>query len=318
MLKDPELAVAAEHLGLDTLDATSPKVERPRLRPLHQVRPQRFGLALYHHWIQRAHVEDPADVAVGVMGDEHPPMRRESLDPAGNVDRVAGDRALVTGGPDEPEQHRPGVHTDPHSDRQTVGRRKSLERITQVKGGPHRPLRIVFPRAAPAPHPHHGVADVLVDVASALLDGAIDHRPQAVHQTGDQLGVHPLGQRREPRRVGKQHRRLAPTIGGVGQWTVTIELRPQRRHGHIDYRVGHRTAKLLLSSDRRQHLLPNHHRAQPPKSPPQPPHATFAATSRSVEGLDPSVPAEREARIQNGSPRSPLAPPTGFEPVPPP
>ena len=256
--------VAAEHRGLDALDAASPKVERPRLRPLHQVGPQRLGLALHHHRVERAHVEDPADVAVGVVGDEHPAMRRESLDPAGDVDRVAGDGALVTGGPDEPEQHRPGVHADPHRDRQTVRRRKRLERITQVEGGPHRPLGIVLPRAAPAPHAHHGVADVLVDVPSALLDGAIDHRPQAVHETGDQLGIHPLGQRREPRHVGEQHRRLAPTLGGVGQWTLNIELRPQRRHGHVDHRVGHRAAELLLSSDRRQHLIPNHHRAQPP------------------------------------------------------
>ena len=107
-----------------------------------------------------------------------------------------------------------------------------------------------------------------------LLDGIVDHRPEAVHETGDELGIQPLGQRREAGRVGEQHRRLAPTIAAVRHYSLRVELRPQRRHGHIDHLVGYRAAELLLGGDRRQHLVPNHHRAQPLTAPPRAAHAT--------------------------------------------
>ena len=171
-----ELWPPADHPRLDTFDAARRHPEAPLLDAADEVHADGVRLALHEHRFERLDVEDAPDVAVRVVGDEHAAVRCQALDPAGDVHRVADRRELTAPG-DHPEVGRPGVDPDAHG--QLVRITTPSDHLLHEEPGAHGPLRIVLPRRRHAPHRHHGVADVLVDVPTEVGDHGVEAQPTA-------------------------------------------------------------------------------------------------------------------------------------------
>ena len=105
-----------------------------------------------------------ARCVVGRLAHEDAARWRHALQPAGGVDDVAGDHALVRCA----QRHRglAGQHAGTRLD--AVAQRWHC--ADQLQGGADRALGVVFLRGGRAPHGHDRIADELLDRAAVALD----------------------------------------------------------------------------------------------------------------------------------------------------
>ena len=192
--------------------------------PCTDVRRHRLLLALHRERPERLDLEEPADVAVGVVGDEDAADRRRVLEPARHVHGVA-DRGELTGRADGADERRAGVDADAHREA-VVGRRAELgQRLLQAERGADGALGVVLAGDVGAPDGHQRVADVLVDAAAVLDDDRVEPRPQRVHEVHHELGVAGLRHRGEAADVGEQDRDLAaPALAGAASWAWSAAI----------------------------------------------------------------------------------------------
>ncbi len=168
------------------------------------------------------HLEHAADVPVGVVGDQHTADRCRLFEPAGDVDGVAHHRQLATGS-DRADQRRSGVDPDAHRQAPRRDGRGLEDRRLQREPGAHRTVGVELVGAVDAPHRHHRVAHVLVDVAVVVGDDRVEATPQAVHQLREDLGVECLGQRGEPEEIGEQDGDDPPALLATGRLELLAE-----------------------------------------------------------------------------------------------
>src|SRR5215213_6667680 len=143
----------------------------------------------------------------GYVRGEDLPARRRSLQPLGDVHRVA--EHCVVQSPWAAESscdHRPGVDSDPNLERRkTLLYRLLIEgHLPTLHGGraDQRPARVIGTRTGRAEDRHHRVAGELVQHAT-VAGNDLDHGLQVAPDRVDDLPWRePFGQRGEPTDVG--------------------------------------------------------------------------------------------------------------------
>ncbi len=164
----------------------------------------RLGLALHDQRLLRLHVENAADVAIGVVGEQHPADRRGMLQAAGHVNGIAHGGELAHAA-DRAEQHLAGVDANSQGQGSVVGPAELIDRRLHPQRRPDGHLRVILTRRFRPPKSHDRVADVLVDAAAVVGNGLIHQQPEIIHDRGDDLGVHHFRECRKAGGVGKQN-----------------------------------------------------------------------------------------------------------------
>ena len=250
-----ELVGPADHPRLDTFNTARGHAKRAGLRSAHHVHADRLLLALHRRRIELLDVEHAADVAVGVVRDEHAAERREALHPARHVHRVAH-RSELSARANRAEVCRSRVDPDPH--REPVDGAAAHHLFLHRQTGANGALRIVLLRRAHPPNRHDRVTDVLVDASAVIGDDRVEAGPQLVHHAGHGLGIQSRRHRREAAHVGEHHRHLAaPLRLRAGN----LELSAQCRNRRVDDLVRDDASQTLLRRDRSFQLLPIGRRA---------------------------------------------------------
>ncbi len=231
LLEDGELLVAADQPGLEA--------ERRALAPSAGLDPERLPrgnglcLALQLERLELAVVDDILGGGVRARADDHATGFRGGLQPAGGVDRVAGEHAVAgTGGALEVDEHLAGLHPDPHLERRpALGGEAPVElgeHRLQLERRPHGALGVVLVRLRHAEHRQHGIAHELLEEPAVAFDLArqpVERRPD---ERLDDLGVLALGEFGGADQVGEQRgRELALPTGRAR--AGRLERRPARR-----------------------------------------------------------------------------------------
>ncbi len=86
------------------------------LGPQHLVNRQRFSQPFDLHWFQSLHIEHTAQVAVGVVRDQHPTWRCQFLHAGGQIDRLSGHHEFLASR-SRVASTMPGAHPHPHLQR---------------------------------------------------------------------------------------------------------------------------------------------------------------------------------------------------------
>ena len=139
--------------------------------------------------------------ALGRLADEDGARLGDALEPAGGVDEVAGDHALVRRA--ERDGGLAGQDAGPGLDARAQG----LDRVDELEAGPDGPLGVVLAGDGGAPDGHDGVADELLDGAAVAADHLAGELEVAVQELAGVLGVVALGDRGEADEVGEEDRR---------------------------------------------------------------------------------------------------------------
>ncbi len=186
------------------------------------------------------HVEDAANVAIGVVGHEDSADGAGAFQLQGHIDGVADSRELAHRA-NLAQQHWPGADADAHGQfvaRDGVGSRSgNVERCQRRLHGQrraHRALRVVLAGGLGPPDGHDGVTDVLVDAPAVIDDHTIEHQPQAIHHPGQLLGVHRLRHRGEAGHVGQQNGDLLALLFARRLVLKRLELMVDGRHQRGD------------------------------------------------------------------------------------
>ena len=143
----------------------------------------------------------PRPRPLGRLADEDRARGGRRLEPAGGVDEVAGDHALVRRA--ERDRGLAGQDAGPGLDRRARARRTAS---TSSRAGPDGPLGVVLVGRRCAPDRHHRVADELLDRAAVAADDVPGEVEVAGQELAGVLGVASLGERREADEVGEQDR----------------------------------------------------------------------------------------------------------------
>jgi len=138
--------------------------------------------------------------ALGRLAHEDRAWLGDRLQPAGRVDEVARDHALVRG--TEGNRCLAGQDAGAGFDR----RPKSPHRIDQLERRPDRPFGIVLVGRWRTPDRHDRVTDELLDGAAVAADHVAGKLEVARQELPGVLRVASLGQGREADQVGKQDR----------------------------------------------------------------------------------------------------------------
>ncbi len=153
------------------------------------------------------------------LADQHGRWRRHALQPAGRVDQVAGDHALVR-----------GAQRDRRFSRQDAGpdldaRRQAADRVDELEARANRPFGVVFTGDRCAPERHDRIADELLDGAAVASDDLADGLEIARLELTDILRVTTLGEAREADQVSEEDAHQ-PALGR--------RLRGRRSAAHTD------------------------------------------------------------------------------------
>ena len=162
------------------------------------------GLALEHLLAGRLERDRRARGALRRLADEDGAGRRDRLQPAGGVDEVAGDHALVrrADGDGRLAGQDAGARLDAGAER--------LDRVDELERRPDGPLGVVLVGDRRAPDGHDGVADELLDRAAVALDDLARRVEVADSSSRVFLRVASLGEGREADEVGEQDRHQPP------------------------------------------------------------------------------------------------------------
>jgi hypothetical protein len=194
----------------------------------------------------RLEVEHAAHMAPGFLADAQAAGRRRLLEPGGDVDGEAADRAVVVDA--AAEQDMAGVDADPHLEaflavgaRDPFGLQPRLGE--QVEAGEHRALGVVLARGLGAEGGEQAVAGVLQHLAAALHHPGAERLQRRVHDVEQVLGIDGLAERGRADHVEEQHRHLAPPRRCAAM--AGLLLGEQRRERGIDDRAAeHRSLRL--------------------------------------------------------------------------
>ena len=149
------------------------------------------------------------------MRDQDFPHRRYLLQSRGGIDRMP-QRGELAGFAHATQKNRSRVHPNPdcqrrslldHPPRPAVCLRVAYH-FLNCQRRPDGLLWIIFTRPLYTPQRHHGIANVLINLAAALQDDLINLPPQGVDQIADILGIQALADRRKTRYVREKHRHL--------------------------------------------------------------------------------------------------------------
>ncbi len=149
--------------------------------------------------------EDLLGGGVGGLSDGDRHRRRRTLQPGGDVDRVAGEEALAAGGVDvEAHQGLAGVDPDAHLDGLAADARQGVDLVDEPQAGAHGAFGVVLVQGGHAEDRDHGVANVLLDGAAVGLDDAAGGSVVATQEGVDELGVVALAEGREADEVAEE------------------------------------------------------------------------------------------------------------------
>jgi len=175
-------------------------------------------------------VEQPADLPAGRFADDQRVRRSQTLQPGGEVRRLADDAALLCGTlADQIANHgEPGGDAEPHT--QLLPRGQSADRLDYRQPRPHRSLGIVFMRLRVAEIDQHPVAHVLGDKPVEAADRRGDDAVVVADQLAQILRVMTGRECRRADQVAEHHRQL-PAFG-VGGRRYIARCRRHRGGGH--------------------------------------------------------------------------------------
>ena len=157
-------------------------------------------------------IEQPADLPARRFADDQRVRRGQTLQPGGEVGRLADDSALLRRALADQiaDRREPGGDAEPHV--QILSRGQLADRLDHRQPGAHRALGIVLMRMWVTEIDQHPVAHVLGDKAVEAPDRIGDGAVILPDQLAQILRVEPRRQRRRADQVAEHHRQL-PALG---------------------------------------------------------------------------------------------------------
>ncbi|HEY2190217.1 MAG TPA: hypothetical protein VGH48_16800 [Caldimonas sp.] len=187
-----ELALAADHPGLDPFDAAGRDSKRTRLGPAHQVGDDGLFDALDLQRRLHVSVEGAPNMAIRAVADPQGPGRRRLLHSCGEVHRLPSNRRLRIDA--AAEQRGARVHADANAEPLAPMARPDLgfDRAgfdEERQAAAHGAFRIVFFDAVGAKRREHAVAGVLQHLAAMAADHGREARQGAIDDGAQLLGI---------------------------------------------------------------------------------------------------------------------------------
>ena len=214
LLEGSQLPLAADHRRVEpprTAGHVSLEAEEP-------VGADRRGLALEAQRLDLRDLDGIAHEHVRRLAEQDLAGRRGLLEALGDVDRIAGRKALPAAGVACDDLA--SVDTGPDCDRHAPVPRELLverrEAFAHLHRSPNRPQRIVLVDDRNPENGHHGVTDELLDDSLVALDDGLHLVEVAAHHASQRLRVELFAERSRSRDVRKDHRHgLSHLAGGL-------------------------------------------------------------------------------------------------------
>jgi hypothetical protein len=163
-----------------------------------------------------AEFEKVAEKLARALGDDDAVRRGDTLQPGGQVWRVADDAALLclSRAQEIADDHNPGRNPHPHVQRRAGGGLKLRRGLDDCQPSSHCALRVVLVRLRIAEIGEHSVAHVLGDEAPIALDHVRAALVIGPDDPPHVLGIEPSRHRCRTYEIAEHHRKLT-ALGGV-------------------------------------------------------------------------------------------------------